>query len=246
MSRGCAGKMLRYSLAAVSLLVAFEGPFGDAYALPSSSSTQILTGPTHPVFAPSSFWYAKIPANAPLHPNSAGFLKDFLRQFNTYYGNVAINTSSYSSPIYVVDARVPTVRVKHWDCQNRGFIDQPLQAQWQAVPIPRYAEAANGTDAQMTIYQPSTDTMWEFWKARKTEQGKWEACWGGRMDGVSKDDGIWTNPYGTTATGLPFLGGQISVEELRRGHIPHAIGIALVQYRNLENLFLARQSIGWL
>ena len=48
------------------------------------------------------------------------------------------------------------------------------------------------------------------------------------MDGVSKDDGIWTNPFGTTATGLPFLGGQISVEELRRGHIPHAIGIALV------------------
>ena len=79
MSRGCAGiGMLRYSLTAVSLLLAFEGPFGGAYALdPSSSSTHILTGPTHPVFAPSSFWYAKIPANAPLHPNSAGFLQRF-------------------------------------------------------------------------------------------------------------------------------------------------------------------------
>ena len=58
--------------------------------------------------------------------------------------------------------------------------------------------------------------------------GQWQACWGGCMRDVSKNQGIWQHPYGTTATGLPFLGGQITAEELQRGEIRHVIGIALV------------------
>ena len=79
----------------------------------------------------------------------------------------------------------------------------------------------------MTIYQPSSDTIWEFWQARQTN-GQWQACWGGRMQNASKSNGIWQKPYGTTATGLPFLGGQITDEELRRGEINHVMGISLV------------------
>ena len=90
-----------------------------------------------------------------------------------------------------------------------------------------HAEAATGTDAEMTIYQPSTDTMWEFWQARKVDGG-WQGGWGGRMQNVSKGQGIRQKPYGTTATGLPFLGGQITPEELRQGEIKHAMGISLV------------------
>ena len=56
----------------------------------------------------------------------------------------------------------------------------------------------------MTIYQPETDTIWEFWKARKTDEGRWEACHGGRMENASKKDGRWHSFYGTTATGLPL------------------------------------------
>jgi hypothetical protein len=48
------------------------------------------------------------------------------------------------------------------------------------------------------------------------------------MRDVSKNQGIWQRPYGTTATGLPFLGGQITAEELQRGEIRHVLGIALV------------------
>ena len=48
------------------------------------------------------------------------------------------------------------------------------------------------------------------------------------MQGVSKNPGIWPYPYGTTATGLPFLGGQITPEELQSGSIDHVPGISLV------------------
>jgi hypothetical protein len=128
----------------------------------------------------------------------------------------------------VAGAGAPTVKVTQWDCQNKGYLDGSLATQWAAVPIPSYATPSTGTDAEMTIYQPSTNTIWEFWVTRKTD-GNWEACWGGRLQNVSTSQGIWFSYYGTTATGLPFLGGQITAEELQRGEIRHVMGIALVE-----------------
>ncbi|WP_293866576.1 hypothetical protein [uncultured Alsobacter sp.] len=180
------------------------------------------------VFSPDSFWYRKLPANTPLHPESAEFVKEFQRQKAMYYGTVGINTVDYASPVYVVKGNEKTTKVQVWDCFSRGTVDAGLARQWEDVPIPPGAQQAGGTDAEMTIYQPSTDTIWEFWQARQTE-GRWEACWGGRMANASRNPGIWPRPYGTTATGLPFLGGQLSVAELKSGRIEHAIGIALVE-----------------
>ncbi len=196
------------------------------------------------VFAADSFWYTPIPDNAPLHPNSANFVVEFLRQKNAYYGNVNINTVEFASPVYVVDAEMPPVRATEFDCQNRGYFP-PLSQQWTAVPIPSYAETADGTDAEMTIYQPSTDQIWEFWNARKVN-GQWQACWGGSMQNVSKSSGIWTFPFGATATGLPFLGGQITAEELQRGEINHVIGIAMVDHETWSIYsWPANRSDGW-
>lgn len=182
--------------------------------------------PTDSIFAPTSFWYQPIPANVQLHPNSAGFVADFLRQKKAYYGTVTINLESWASPVYVAAADTPAVRVDQWACMRQFGLDPALVPQWSAVPIPANAVPASGADAEMTVYQPATDTVWEFWQARKVN-GQWQGCWGGRMQNASKSDGTWQAPYGTTATGLPFLGGQITAEELRRGEIRHAIGIAL-------------------
>ncbi|HYS46911.1 MAG TPA: hypothetical protein VEM35_10750, partial [Rhizomicrobium sp.] len=58
--------------------------------------------------------------------------------------------------------------------------------------------------------------------------GQWQACWGGKMSGVSKNRGIWPQRYGVAATGLPFAPGQVTVQELKKGAIHHVMGIALV------------------
>jgi hypothetical protein len=193
-------------------------------------TTAVATAPllTDNIFAPTSFWYSAIPANAPLHANSAGFVADFLRQKQAYYGTVNINTSAYASTVFIADANATTTKVAYSNCQHKIYPETALEAQWTAVPIPSYAVPADGTDAEMTIYQPSTNTMWEFWGASKVA-GQWQACWGGRMQNTNISDGRWPAPYGTTATGLPFLGGQITAEELARGEIRHAIGISLVE-----------------
>lgn len=179
------------------------------------------------VFAPDSFWYQPIPKDAPLHTNSVNYVAEFRRQIKAYYGTVSINTASYACPIYVVGPDVKPVAVTEWDAQKKGFKDKRLEAEWQAVPIPDYVAQADGTDAELCIYQPSTDSLWEFWLTRKVE-GQWQACWGGGMRNASKNPGIWEYRHGTTATSLPFIGGQLAPEELRRGVIDHAMGIALV------------------
>ncbi len=188
--------------------------------------------PTDAVFAPDSFWYKPIPTVTPLHPNSAGFVADFLRQKQAYYGTVSINLESFASPVYVVDGSTPTVSVVR-RCPPGTPADPSLDEQWSAVPIPAYALPAKGSDSEMTIFQPSMDRIWEFWVMHKID-GKWGACWGGRMQDASKSIGNWPGGYGTTATSLPFLGGQITAEELRRGEIRHAIGIMLVEVEDAK------------
>lgn len=190
------------------------------------ATTSLLTDK---VFAASSPWYTPIPTNAILHSNSSGMVQDFLSQKPTtlYNGTVNINTKSYSSPVFIAPAGAATQKVSQYDCQGKGYLDSNLATQWAAVPIPSTAKASLGTDGEMTIYQPSTNTLWEFWKASKKADGSWQACWGGRMQNVSTNIGQFQSYYGTTATSLPFLAGQITAEELKRGEIRHAIGIAL-------------------
>jgi hypothetical protein len=179
------------------------------------------------IFAPDSFWYKPIPPNVPLHPNSDNFVQEFLRQKKAYYGNVNINLTKYASPVYYADASTPKVKVKEWDCQRKGHSDKKLAEQFSDVPIPSNAVPADGNDSEMSVYDTSTDTLWEFWKLRKVDDN-WQACWGGRIENASKNDGSFNGYYGTTATSLPLIAGQITAEELASGEINHVIGISLV------------------
>ncbi len=182
---------------------------------------------TDAIFAATSFWYQPIPKAVVLDANSKAYVAEFLRQKATYYGTVSLGAYSYASPVYVVPSSAATKAVYVWDCQNRGYDFAELSKQWSQVPIPDHARPSLGTDGEMTIYQPSSNTIWEFWRLKKSD-GRWQACWGGRMTNSSTSNGIWPHPYGTTATGLPFLGGQVTAEELERGEIRHVIGISLV------------------
>jgi hypothetical protein len=208
--------------------------------------TSIAQLPTDKVFASTSFWYQPIPSNAPIHANNANLVKEFNRQRTTWYNTVNINTREYTSPVYTVGPEQPKIAIGWNDCQKKGFVEKGFLAQVADVPMPIYAKEAAGTDAEMTIYQPSTDTLWELWQAKKDANGKWIACWGGKITNASKSAGIMPKPYGTTAVGLPFLGGQITAEELERGEIKHAIGIALLEAEHF-NLYSwpANRSDGW-
>jgi hypothetical protein len=180
-------------------------------------------------FAADSVWNRRLPADAPLDPNSPAITTELLRQVDGGYRSghpPTINSSAYSTPVYTVGGDQPRIRVA---------LDQPsslapdLQAAFSAVPIPDGARPATGTDSQLVVWQPATDTMWEFWQLARRADG-WHARWGGRIEHVSTDPGHFGPPHGSwgaTATGLPLVGGLMLVGELQRGTIDHALALAV-------------------
>ncbi len=184
-------------------------------------------------FASDSFWNTPLPSDAPLSTNSAEYVTSLVTQISTYYGHAAINTSKYTPPVWTVPANQPLVNVAAWNCQNKKWMDPSFQAQISEIPIPTYAIPSPGTDSEMVVWQPSTDTEWDLWKARDLG-GQWEACWGGRLPRASQSEGIFPSPFGATATGLAYRGGLIDPSELISGQIDHALAISLVLTKKSE------------
>jgi hypothetical protein len=169
-------------------------------------------------FAPASFWNAPLADAAPIAPDSATLVAQLERQVAS--AGVWINTYQYSTPVYTVPADQQTIRVQLDDSYP------PLQADLESVPMPANASPATGTDAHLTVYQPSTDTLWELWKAARRADG-WHARWGGRMTNVSTSPGYFAAPLGATGSSLPLLGGLMRIDELQAGHIDHALALAI-------------------
>jgi hypothetical protein len=188
------------------------------------------------LFAADSVWNTPLPDNAPLDPTNAMRMDPFVNEIKSEIKagiGPWISETASSTPFYIAGARQRRVFVK-LDTGSWGNSLQNVLS--RGVPIPDNAMPAAGSDAHMTIYQPSTDTLWEFWKAVKKADG-WHASWGGVMERVSKSPGYYTNDavsglaandgwhWGSTASSLPVIAGTITIAELRRGRIDHALAI---------------------
>jgi hypothetical protein len=187
-------------------------------------------------YSPTSFWNAPVPATAPLDPKSepvvAAFNALVASEFRASTGP-SINTTEYSVPIYTVPATQPIVKVT-LDTSHAPA----LQAAWSAVPMPANARPATGTDATLVIWQPSSNKLWDFWRARHQEDG-WHAAWGGATQNVSSASG-WPDPeswpgaqpwWGTSGCSLGIVGGLITLEDLEMGVINHALQMEIPNVR---------------
>jgi hypothetical protein len=194
-------------------------------------------------FSPTSIWNASLPAGAELDPNSAADMAALNLEVTNAISKhtLNINTAAWSIPIYTVPANQPMVKVK---LNKPGGERNPLQYAWEAVPVPPNAQPAKGTDKSLLVYQPSTDRLWEFWTFEWTSTGP-VAGWGGAMQNVSTNPGayntlawprsilnkaIWeidVDNWGGSASSLSIAGGLMTLEDLERGKINHALSIAL-------------------
>ncbi len=196
---------------------------------PAGRTTRLAGGRATP-FAVDSIWNAPLPATAALASNSSALVGELARQVARY--GTWINSDSYSAPIYTVSATQPRVSVTLDMAAGSGSAARLASAFGAGVPIPGGARPAPGTDADLVVWQPSTDTMWELWNARRVG-ATWHARWGGRMDEVSTNPGYFTDPpdWGTAATSLALTGGMMTISELRAGRIDHALAISIPQAR---------------
>lgn len=185
--------------------------------------------PRGTAFGPSSAWRQDI-STAPLNANSAAMVKNLTGQVAKYYGGIAAaNIAQYNTSVYTVSGDTARVNVNWDNCQKKNYTPKGLLGeggQFTAVPIPDNAVPATGNDAQLTIYSPDTDQLWEFWKAKRVN-GAWQACWGGRIDNVSTSYGYFLNGFGASASGLAVSGGAVGIAEAQAGQIDHAMSLAI-------------------
>jgi hypothetical protein len=213
-------------------------PFGG-----SPFPSEAVPGPPSPseplrLFSAQSVFNEQLPANPPLAANSAALVSSFGQQLAKHQGKVVINTTEWSTPVYVVPAGAATVAMVGQSsiCPRPEGVFAGFQSQIEAVPIPAGAVPAAGTDKEIVIWQPSTGHLWELWRVLQ-ESGHWSACWGGEITDATSSDGILPAPFGAGASGLSLLGGQIHLEDLERGSINHALEILLPD--TAANTFLA-------
>jgi hypothetical protein len=195
-----------------------------------------LDAPLH-FFSSTSIWNAPLADAAALDPNSAAIVAaldaEVQREIRDNRGP-ALNTAAYSVPIYTVPPSQATVQVQ----LRRDSGASALREAWRAVPLPAAARPAAGTDGHLVVWQPSTDKLWEFWRLRHREDG-WHADWGGAMQDVSSSSGVYgpsawpgaTQWWGASACSLSIAGGLITLDDLKRGSIDHAMAMALPQVR---------------
>ncbi len=222
--RGRGPKRRRWLLGLELLVVVGVAAIVLAIALPGGSSRHRPAAPVPP-FAPTSVWNRQVPADAPIAPQSAQLVGALQSQVQAH--GTSVNTSPYSIPVYTVGPHQPLVRVT-LDQGGTGSVGELARVFAAGVPIPNGAHAAAGTDQSLVVWQPSRNTLWEFWRAHQIN-GVWHAFWGGKMTDVSGNPGYFDDPpdWGGSGTSLSLLGGLMMIDELRAGRIDHALAMAI-------------------
>lgn len=201
-------------------------------AIEVTSTTKVAPVDTNPrrlvKLAPDSFYTSPI-TQAPVAEDSAAIVGYIASQVSSRYGGIAaFSAYHYNIAFYAVPAgrRRVTVDYACGATPPPGLYDGV--GHFLDVPIPDLAVSAQGTDGAMTIYDAAADQLWAFWQMRhdpKTD--RWSACWGGRIDRLSANQGQFPSGYGASASGLALAPGIVSLDDVKRGKIEHALTLAV-------------------
>jgi hypothetical protein len=168
----------------------------------------------------------------PVDPNSASLVGEFNSDWQTNYGNVGVN----GRPVIWVPANQPLVPLTAQPGCNTNF----LLDTGGLAPIPSWAPTSGPADDVLTVYQPSSSTVWELWQAHQvaaaasggtgpgsTGNQGWSACWAGKAF-TRTFTGVFPAPYGETASGISNLATEVTEADIQSGSINHAIGLQIV------------------
>lgn len=205
-------RLIRITLAAAVTAIVFA-PNGGA-AIPEARS---LPGTSCPVFPASNYWHARV-NDLPVDPRSATWLAHMQadRRLHPDFGpSYGAQPVPYGIPITVVHSarRVP-VTFQYADESDR--VRYPLS---RSTRIEGGWEASG--DRHAIVVDGDTCTLFETWNTRRTPEG-WTAgsgaTWNLRSNRLRPAG--WTS---ADAAGLPILPGLLRWDEVRAGHVDHAI-----------------------
>lgn len=130
-----------------------------------------------------------------------------------------VNTVRWTTPIVSdVDGRPTPVFCRQSPCGDAGKL-RSLRIPPGVNPDPSY-------DGWLTLVEPDRRIAWDLWRARRQADGSLSFQFGKRW----RLDGMGFGPPGSVSargSGLPLFAGVMTLQELRRGRIDHALAISL-------------------
>jgi hypothetical protein len=205
------------------------------------------------LFSPSSFWNQRLPADVPIDPHSADYVGSlYASGSGSGYGlnyrewATTVFYAGAGDPKVAFTIDQPEVESSsYWTDLQTILSEVPMP------PNARPPGPWPHGDQHMTIYDIVNDVLYGTWRTRKFEvdgpapltQGTvpssvlekkgWHCQAGFGIKNASKCMGTFDNlswpgiagsrAFSETASGLPELGGLITVGEAQRGLIPHAL-----------------------
>lgn len=209
-------------------------PARGAQAQPSGGELGAAASPLgDQPYAESSPLNHPISSGAAISPESAQMVQTLLRAEGEK--GFVLTVSRWTVPTYLADSGTPlqTVQLRrppplwHEPPSYLGFppgwsgsLNTVLPAAMRGVPIPASARPDPSLDAHMTIIDPGSNCEYDLYGAHKAPGG-WQAIWmnSTRLGGT----GIYPAGMATTASGFAGNAGLIWPQELRSGHIDHAL-----------------------
>jgi hypothetical protein len=169
-----------------------------------------------------------LPSSTVATSDSSTIVANFVKGYQTNYGTVGLNAGGWGMPTYTVPANQPLVgmQVASGCYDFTGGTPSGIGGGTTGteVPIPPNVGLNGLGDNPLVIWQPSTNTEWEFWIAQPSGSG-YSACWGGKITNASTSNGVFPNGYGMSASGISYLGTEITSADIASGAINHMIDI---------------------
>lgn len=212
-------------------------PIAVAQAIPASpvdSAFNPLSGGR--LYAADSPFNQRLPENPALAPNSSQLVQGLLAA-EAGKGFV-LTAEEWTVPAYFADAHTPRTDVSlgqappQWGMSantlayppgSSSNVPEELPQRLRQVPIPAGALPDPSLDAHMTIIDRAAGCEYDLYGAHLESDG-WHAVWANstRIEG----SGVYPYGMGAKASGFASLAGLIWPQELRSGHIDHALFFA--------------------
>jgi hypothetical protein len=245
---------------ATALLLAAATATARPLMVPETIASPTLAGGMTPpelppvLFSPTSFWNTPLAPDQTLDPDSAQLVSNLVNQV-ALSGHAGVSTVNDTPAIWIppagtpghrvlgtndcvmttdynpVPAGPPSVPAPYWPCSQFPYSPSPYK--WGKVPWSNGMFPSQGGDRNMVIYDPTTDTEFDFWGVTTLYPSP-TAGVGGRLAIESSSDGVFPWPYGAASSGFALLGGLPLIREVQAGQINHVVAFNVPQLQCVQ------------